>query len=415
MISAIKCKLYPKKEQLALIRKTAGCRRFVYNYFLNIRTEAYEKDGVHLSGNNCNKLLTKLKNTPDHKWLYEVPNVCLQQANRDLDKAFKLFFKGFDKKEPPKKKFGYPKKASRYGVQSFRFTNSLGTDVVICGKNKIKLPVIGKIKCRGLKQFDKYESYKITSATVSTSPDGYCEISILIQNCELKSPIILPQTGKVIGIDMGVKNTLTFSDGTKIDKPLILKELYEKKEFYTSKRSTSLKPKGDFRGSNNYRKWNSKLQRISRKIQNIEDGFCKNKSYNLVKKYDIVCMEDLDVKDMFVEKTDDGITCNKSVHNINRSLAQSCMGKLKVFIEYFAEKYGKELCKVDRYFASSQICHKCGYINENTKDLTVREWKCPNCGVVHDRDVNAALNILEEGLKNRSKKVAGKHTTFPRT
>ena len=364
----IQGKLYPNKDQLAKIKNTIGCCRFVYNYYLSYSMKEYEK------GNKTNyytwaKDLTILKRESDKLWLNEVSSVSLQQSLKDLNKAYGRFFK-------LKTREAYPKFHKHGEKSTIRFASN-NNSVRLTNNHRIVLPTLGKVKYRGFKNLPK--NYRILSATISVSSDNSVFISLNIE-CEDFTP--LPKIDSVIGIDLGVKTLVTCSDGTEFPKLEKIFLLNKKKDFYQMKISTAQK------GSKNQMKWRRKFTRLSRKISNIHKGYAQFIADKLTRYNQIICMEDLFIPNMLEGK----------IHNINRAISDSGMGNLTTLIKWFAEKRGRIVQFVDRFYPSSQICHSCGYQNSEVKDLSIRIWTCPNCGKENLRDLNAALNIRDAGL-----------------
>ena len=363
MEKAYKFRLYPNKTQEILIQKTFGCVRFVYNYFLDKRITAYKEDKVTLTFNKCSKELTKLKQ--ELIWLKEPDKCSLQNALKNLDIAFQNFFN--------RENVGYPKfksKKNRYKSYRTSFTHN---NITFEG-NRIKLPKIGRVRIRG-KQIPQG---RILNATVSQTPSGKYFVSICCTDVEKPDFI---RTDKYVGIDLGIKDFVITSDGDKYSNPKYLKQSLSK----LAKLQRGLSRKT--RGGSNWDKARIKVARLYERITNQRKDMLNKLSSELVRKYDVICIEDLQVGNMIK----------------NRSLAQSISdaswSEFVRQLEYKSKWYGKELIKVDRFFPSSQTCNVCGYINKATKNLAVRAWICPNCNAKHDRDINASINILHEGMR----------------
>ncbi len=359
-------RIYPTEEQKELMTKTFGSCRYVFNYFLNRRKTTYNETGRGLSFKECCRELTSLKK--ELPWLKEVDSTALQAAVQNLDKAYTNFFRGLK----TGCRVGYPQfKAKKRDIPSFKAKNNRGA-VAITGKS-IRLPKIGHVDCRISKQVKG----EILSATVQQAKSGKYYVAINRKNVDLPST---PATGSVVGIDLGLKDLAITSDGEKFDNP----HTYAKnqKKLARLQRQLSRKTKG----SHNREKAKLRVARLHEKIANQRNDALHKMTTKLVRENDVICMENLSVKNLVK----------------NRKLAKSIMdaswGEVRRQLAYKTVWYGKELVIVDRFFPSSQICHCCGAKNPATKDLGIRYWVCPNCRAAHDRDINAAENILTEGL-----------------
>ena len=368
---AYKFRLYPDEEQKILIHKTFGCSRFVYNYYLNYQKE----NGVQKALNLC-KDLKELEN--NHEYLKEVDSCALRCSIFDLEDGFNNFFA---------KRSGYPNFKSKFNRQSYRTScirstykgkqySNIEVDLLT---RFIKLPKLGKVKIRGYRDKERIEG-KIVNATISRETTNKYYVSVLVEEDILIDKVI---PTSIVGIDLGIKDLVVTSDGIKYGNEKILTKYEKRLKRLQRKLSRQVK------GSKNYLKTKEKIARIYAKIKNYRKHYLNDIANEIVNDHEIIVTESLLVKDMFQDKK----------KAFNKSLSDAAVSKLRSLIEWKCKIKGKIYYKINTYYPSSQICSHCGYKNSKLKDLSIREYDCPKCGVHNDRDINASLNIMFEGLK----------------
>lgn len=360
-------RIYPNKQQQELIQKTFGCVRFVYNYYLNKRTVLYNKEGISFNFYDCCNDLTNLKQELD--WLKEPDKCALQNSLKDLDNAFKYFFK-IGHKYPKYKS----KKNHRKTYRSNWMITTAGGNIRI-NNRRIKLPKIGWVKTKDR----RLPCGRIINATIIQEPDGKYYCTICFMNEKVYS---MTMTGKSVGIDLGLMDFAILSDGNRIDNP----QFYKKSERKLAKLQRDMSRKTI--GSSNWNKARIKVAKLHKYITNQKVDYIHKIVLDIIRNYDVICIEDLDV--VSLKETNSNIR-NKNVSDVSWS-------KFRRILESKARLYNKEIKVVDRYYPSTQICHCCGYRDEK-KPVQIRAWICPNCNALLDRDLNAAINILNEGLK----------------
>ena len=359
MLKSYKYKIKPNEDQKVLLNKHFGSIRFAYNYFLNERKFEYETNKQSLNYNDNSAALTKLKKQEDFKWLKEINSQSLQHSLKGLDDAYNSFFK---------KRTGFPKFKSKHSKNSFKVPQCVK---VIDGKL-----IIPKFK-QSIKMIqDRKFKGEIRQCTLSKTPTGEYFVSILVETEHKK----FEKTGKEVGIDLGIKDFVITSDGYKY-KNNRYTNTYAKK-LKEDKRHLSKKVKG----SSKYNKQKLKVAKLHKKITNSRLDNLHKVSTELIKKYDVIYLEDLNIKGMIKN------------HKLAKHIADVSWGKFMNLLEYKANWNDKKIVKIDRFFPSSKQCNNCGYINNNLK-LDIREWTCPSCKSKLDRDFNASKNILKEGIK----------------
>lgn len=363
MEKAFKYRIYPNSKQRMLIQKTFGCVRYVYNYFLAQSKQRLSDNKPRLTYNQCSRDLTQLKNSD--LWLKEPDKFALQNALRDLDTAYENYF--------TQEGCGYPQfKSKRTHYQSYR-TNFTNNNIEFLGK-KVKLPKLGKIRIKD----KQIPSGKILNATISRNPGGQYFVSLCCADIAITH---LQPTKKVIGVDLGIKEYAITSDGKKYPNPKYLYQSLKRVAFL--QRELSRKT----RGSSNWEKVRIRLAKLYHHISEQRKDYLHKISLEIVQNYDVISVEKLRIANMVKN------------HCVARDIEDASWSEFKRQLRYKAEWYGKTFVEIDTFYPSSQICHVCGYQNHEVKDLSVRSRQCPKCHASHDRDINAAINIREQGLK----------------
>ena len=362
-----KYRLYPTKTQEVLIKKHIGSCRWIYNYALEKKIKSYKKDGTKLSRFQLQADLPKLKKQEETCWLREVNSQSLQSSLEHMDNAFVRFFR---------EKKGFPKfKNKHYSRQSFSIPQSIKVD---WGTKRVTVPKIKNIKFI----VDRKPEGTIKSATISRTPTGKYFISILID-----TGVKLPEKHEVkrktaVGVDLGVKDFLTTSEGKKVGNPK-----YLKKYLYRLKKLQSRASKKQ-KGSNNRKKANLRVAKLHERIANLRNNFLHKLSSKLVRENQTIFLEDLNIVGMLRN------------HKLAQSVQDCSWSKFNEYLEYKSKWNGVNILRIGRFEPSSKLCSECGWIK---RDLTLkdRKWQCNECKSLHDRDINASKNILAIGLRDQ--------------
>ena len=381
-----KYRIYPTSAQQYMLAHTFGCVRAVYNHFLSVRSEAWKTSRESVSYTQTSKMLTCLKHTDGFTWLTEVDSMALQESLRDLDNAYKNFFA---------KRAGYPKFHSKRSLfQSYRTRNQSGG--IRFEGGKLILPKLGAVKIKKSRDFDG----RILNATVSKAATGKYFVSLCVE----EDVVAKPCAGNRVGIDVGIKNFYSDSNGNVIANPRTLSR-HERKLRREQRRLSRMMesnitgyrtgPKGGrvpvyakpVSECKNIQKQRRKVALIHEKVYNIRTDFLHKQSTKLVNENQVIAVEDLNVK---------GMVRN---HKLAKAISDVSWSRFFSILEYKAFEHGAEIIRVPTFYPSSQLCSFCGYKNPLVKNLRVREWDCPVCGSHHNRDENAAVNILNKALQ----------------
>lgn len=371
MERGFKYRIYPNESQRDQIARTFGCCRFVYNRALDVKKTAYSETGKSIATNDLIKMIPAWKRDPETSWLAQVDSMALQQSIRDLDRAYKNFFRRVREGGKP----GFPKfKSRRRSRQSYRTNGGKVVD-----RNHIALPKLGTVRAKVSRPLQG----RFMSVTVSLDAAGRYFATFLCTDVPTKDT---PATDREVGIDLGVETLATLSDGTKIENPRHL-EKYERKLAREQRRLS--RRKGSCRGekpSGRYLKQRKRVARIHAKIADARTDALHKVTTMLADENQVLCMEDLNAK---------GMVRN---HHLAKAVSDASFGEFARLLEYKCAGRGRTLVKVGRFYPSSKTCSSCGH-RLDALPLSVRSWDCPACSAHHDRDVNAARNILTEGKR----------------
>lgn len=368
---AYKFRLYPDKEQKILINKTIGSSRFVFNYFLNLWNEEYKKTGKGLSYNKCAVIIPTLKKSDEYSWLKEVDSIALQSSIKNLEDSFNRFFK----KQNKAPRF----KSKKSPIQRY-ITKNVRNSIQIQG-NRIKLPKLKMVMFANSREING----RILRATISRKASDKYFISLLVEENIQE----LEKTNSSVGIDLGIKDFAILDDGTVYNNnrytTKMAKQLAREQRKLSRRYEQAKKDGKKLEDAKKYQKQKIKVAILHEKVANQREDFLNKVSTIIIKNHDVICIEDLNTKGMLRN------------HKLAKSISDVSWSMFVAKLQYKADWYGKRVVKIDRWFASSQICSSCG-VNSGKKTLDIRYWEC-ECGAKHDRDINASINIKNEGLR----------------
>ena len=377
MYRGYRYRICPNREQERWMKKNIGCCRFVYNQMLGFKKAAYDAMGISLSETELKNVIPSLKRM--YPFLKEAESSSLQQAVTDLFRAYKNFF------DNPRR-FGFPKFRSRKRSRaSFRIVLN-NNNVRITENGNVVIPKIGTVRMEMHRPIP--EGWRFTGITVSQERNGSWYVSFLCESPEgMGAPAVDIDPGNAIGLDYKSSGLYVDSEGNCADMPKYYRRSEKKLACAQKKLSKTQGARKGETPSKRHEKQRLAVAKISAHTANQRKDFLHKKSTAIAKRYDIVCVEDLDMRGM-----------SRSLR-LGKSTMDNGYGMFRDMLEYKMAERGKLFVKVDRWFPSSQLCSCCGEKNPAVKDLKVRDWICPDCGAHHDRDINAAVNIRNEGLR----------------
>ena len=374
ILKAYKVRLYPNDDQQLFFAKSFGCTRFIWNRMLSDKIEYYKATKETLNN-------TPAQYKKEFEWLKEVDSLALANVQQNLRGAYNAFFKNGT---------GFPKFKKKSIKDSYTTNNQKGTVAVT--HNTVKLPKIGHIKAK----FPNRMNGLIKSITITKTATGQYYASVLVETIVDERP----KTHSNIGIDLGLTDFIVLSDGSKVANPKFLSKLQHKlareQKILAKRRAVAKVANRKLSDSRNYQKQKFKVAKVYEQITNSRTDFLHKLSFNLIKNHDVIAIEDLNVKGMVKN------------HKLAKAISDSSWSTFTTMLAYKAEWYGKTLVKIDRWFPSSKTCSGCGHLLTKTElPLSVRSWDCPSCLQTNDRDINASINILNEGLKLVTLKTVG--------